>query len=161
MMPIDVSPTDDPEIPCEMRLWTGTHIVVFVHPRKWKQVAIVDGTPMFVTSCGKTFRCRIRNVGEHHRSGSPEDIHATDFGVHAHADYPATARIDWLLAVPELFKQGLEDSAELTQVWRSLSSDEMRAHLSHIFRARRPGVMAERQFALLRRLSELNRAPKS
>jgi len=108
---------------------------------------------MLVSSCGVTFSCRVESCGEHYRIGRPKTVTPSEFGVPVHGDYPGTARIDWETAIPDILQTGLEQAPELLGVWRSLSCQEMRAHLSQIFRAQRPGVIAERQFAVLRALS--------
>ena len=146
----DYAPADDPVIQCEVRLWEGKSVTVFVHPREWKRVAINLGVPMVISSCGITFTCMVANAGEHFRLGMVESVTPQDFGVATHGDYAATARIDWAAAIPELLRMGLDGSPHLLAAWRSLSCQEMRAHISYVFRARRPGVVAERQLAILR-----------
>jgi len=152
-MLIDYAPADDPVIPCEVRLWEARSVIVFVHPREWKKVSINMGVPMVISSCGITFTCLVASCGEHFRIGHVESVSPKDFGVPMHGDYSGTARIDWPSAIPDLLRSGLDNSSPLLTAWKSLSSQEMRTHLSFILRARRPGVIAERQLALLRSLS--------
>jgi len=152
-MSIDYAPSDDTIIPCEVRLWQARSVTVFVHPREWKKVSIIMGVPMVVSSCGITFTCMVADCGEHYRMGMVDSVSPQDFGVPTHGDYPATARIDWPSAIPDLLRSGLEGSPQLLSTWRSLSSAEMRSHLAYILRARRAGVIVERQLAVLRSLS--------
>lgn len=151
-MHFDFSPADDPEIPCEVRLWEGRSVTVFVHPRYWKSISIWKGVPLVVSSCGQTFSCVIANVGEPYRMSLSIDLSPSVFGVPTPGDFPGSARIDWPLAIPDLLRTGLEGSPELMDAWKSLSCGEMRSRLSHILLARRPGVIAERELLLLRQL---------
>ena len=148
------APEDDPVIPCEVRLWYGKDIVVFVHPSEWKKVSITGGTPMVVSFHDVTFPCRISGGAEFYSFGTPKTVVPSDFGVPTHGDYPATARIDWPLAIPDILRTGLEQTSELAAGWQSLPCQEIRKQLSTIFRARRPDEIANRQLALLRQLGK-------
>ena len=151
---MDFPPSDDPLIDCQVRLWKGESVCVFVHPREWKKVSITDGVPMSITCCGVTFHCRVSHIGEHYKIGMPKHVDPRVFGVPTHGDYPATARIDWADALPAILKSSLESSEGLDFAWRSLPCEEMRSRLSHVFRARTPGTVLEREFQLLRKLSQ-------
>jgi hypothetical protein len=105
---------------------------------------------MVLSSCGITFICVVVDAGEHYRIGMVKSVSPRDFGLPTHGDYAATARIDWPEAIPELLRMGLDNSPDLLAAWRSLSCQEMRTHISFIRRACRPGVIAERQLAVLR-----------
>jgi len=149
----DYAPSDDPVIQCDVRLWQGESVTVFIHPREWKRVVMNLGVPMVISSCGITFPCLVGNPGEHYSVGMVEIVRPQDFGVPTHGDYAGTARIDWPEAIPELLRMGLDGSPDLLAAWRSLSCQQMRAHISYVRRARRPGVIAERQLAILRLLA--------
>lgn len=149
----NLEPADDPTIPCEVRLWRAAQVYVFIHPRDWKKVSVVGGTWMWITCEEARFTCRVASVGEHFRLGEPKDISPHAFGVPTHGDYPATASINWAATIPDLVKAALDDSAELCDAWAALSCEEMRSSLSHIFRARNLGAIADRQLALIRKMS--------
>jgi len=153
MMFIDYAPSDDPLIPCEMRLWHGESVTVFVHPREWKKVSMIRLVPMVISSCGVTFTSQVMECSEHFRIAMVDSVTPRDFDVPTHGDYAAEARIDWPLAIPDLLRSGLDASPELLAAWKSLSCDEMRTHIKFILRAHRPGVIAERQLAVLHSLS--------
>lgn len=149
------APSDDPEVYCEVRLWEGKTVVVFVHPRVWSSVSMYSGTPMLISCCGTEFRCVVECCQEHLRSGQPKDVTPADFDVYSlHADYDGTARIDWPTAIPDLVRSGLESSPSCLAQWQSLSCRQMREQISHILRARRPGVVLERQMQLPQQLSD-------
>lgn len=120
-------------------------------------MSIVGGVPMLVTTNAIEFPCLVLNIGEHYRMGRPEGIRPDIFGVPTHADYQSTARIDWEKAIPDLLRDGIERSKELSTIWCALSCKEMRDHLSFVFRARNPGAIAERQLALLQRLGNVTK----
>lgn len=148
------APQDDPTIPCKVRLWQGGSVHAFVHPRDWSKVSFGGICPMIVTCLGVTFPCQVMSGGEHYRSGWARDLDPTVFGVPTHGDYPATACIDWPAAIPDILRQGLEQSPTLHAAWRRLSCDQMRAHLARINRAQKPSTQTERQLAVLNALSD-------
>ncbi len=109
-----------------------------------------------VVSCHAVeFPCVISSWGEFYRSGRPDSVKPSDFGVPVHGDYPATARIDWHEAIPDVLRAGLESSADSSIVWNSLSSQEMRKYLSFILRARKQSIVLERQLEVLRQIRSL------
>ena len=108
---------------------------------------------MVISSCGLIFTSVVMDAQEHFRIGMVDSVRPQDFGVPTHGDYPGTARIDWPAAMPELVRMGLDNSTDLLAAWRSLSCQEMRTHISFTRRASRPGVIAERQLAILRSLA--------
>ena len=136
-----------------MRLWQNESIVVFVHPREWKKISIIRWVPVVVTSRGVTFTCQLGNGGEFYSCSASIDLNPKVFGVPTHGDYPATARIDWPSATPDLLRTGLDSDPKLLASWKSLSSSEVRSRLAFILRARRTDVIEKRQLAMLRSIS--------
>lgn len=149
----ELAPSDDPEISCEVRLWKGEKVLVFVFPKEWKEISITGGTPVIVTCNGVSFNCRVKNCGEHFRLGLPKSVKPSDFQLPTHGDYPATARIDWISAMPEAVMVELSHSRKLQVAWLKLSSAEMRARLSHIYRARTEHAIKSREVEVLKDLS--------
>ena len=146
------APVDDVAIECEVRLWQGESIHVFVHPREWAKISLYGGVPLSVTCHGVDFHCFVMSCGEFYRSGTPSDVVPSDFDLPGHGDYPATARIDWEKAIPAMVVSGFEKDQALVKGWKSLPLSEMRTRLSRVLRAQKSSTHIERSLELLRDL---------
>ena len=151
------APIDDEPIECQVRLWQGRSVIVFVHPKYRCRCGLFDGTPLRVRLAGREFQVVIMWGGEFYASSRPNDIKPSLFDLDDHGDYDALASVDWELAIPDQIYEALVSESELAAVWEGQTCATIREWLNSIARARKPSSRMERELRLIGKLRELSR----
>ena len=154
-MAVLFGPIDDEPIECQVRLWQGASVTVFVHPKYRKQFGLFDGTPLNVELAGRRFDCVIMWGGEFYASGSPRDIKPSYFDLDDHGDYDTFATVDWDAALPDQVFEALKRDPGLADVWCTQTSTTIREWLNVIARARKPSSRMERELQLIGKIRAL------
>ena len=159
-MAVLFGPIDDEPIDCQVRLWQGSSVHVFVHPKYRKFCGLFDGTPLQVELAGRQFECTLRWGGEFYASGQPNDIKPSFFGLDDHGDYDAMASVDWDAALPDQVFEALKRDPGLADVWRTQTCSVIRDWLNVIARARKASSRMERELQLIGKLRALAASEK-